>query len=312
MPAARVDTLLSESTSNWLLDSDPAIRWQVMRDLLHLPETQVAAERARVASEGWGKRLLDLQQPDGDWQGGVYMCPGWVATSDTLLELKQLGVDPNDPRVKRSIALVRDNSNWGAEFGNNRFFEGETEACINGRALICGAYFGEASERLVARLLSERLDDGGWNCYAPPSCRSSFHSTICVLEGLLEYEKATGATAELTAAQRSGQEYLLERRMLRSQSSNDVINQEWTKCAYPNRWHYDVLWGLDYLRRAGVNPDARVAEAISLIESKRDADGRWALEHVHEGAVHFQMEELGKPSRWITLRAQLVLEWYGA
>ena len=308
MRAANADEMPSQSTLHWLLDSDPAIRWQVMRDLMHESEAAVAAERARVANEGWGATLLDRQGPDGNWEGGIYMCPGWIATSDTLLELKQLGVDPNNSRVKRAIALVRDSTSWGPEFDNNPFFEGETEACINGRALSCGAYFGEASEKLVARLLSERLEDGGWNCY--PSHRSSFHSTICVLEGLLEYQNAHGGTPELTAAQQGGQVYLLERQLLRSRSSGTVINDEWTKCAYPNRWHYDVLWGLDYLRRAGVKPDARVAEAVSLIESKRDADGRWLLEHVHEGAVHFQMEELGQPSRWITLRALLVLEWY--
>jgi hypothetical protein len=224
--------------------------------------------------------------------------------------LTDLGPDPASERVRKAIGLVRDHSTWGPEFGNSPFFEGEVEPCINGRALACGAYFGEASDRLAERLLSEQLEDGGWNCEAPPSTRSSFHSTICVLEGLLEYEKEKGATTAVTDARRRGAEYLLERRMFRSLSTGGVIKAEWLQCSFPTRWHYDVLRGLDYLRRAGVEPDSRVAEAIGLVEQKRDADGRWPLENPHAGEDHFDMEDgAGKPSRWNTLRALRVLNW---
>ncbi len=174
----------------WLLDSDPSIRWQVMRDLTDEPGEAVAAERSRVASEGWGAQLLGLQTPDGHW--GDDQKHGWMTTNDALAILKDLGVDPASEQVRKAIGLVRDRITWW-QLDGRPFFDGETEACINGRILAAGAYFGEDSERLLERLLGEQLEDGGWNCEAPPSKRSSFHSTICVLEGLLEYEKARGA-----------------------------------------------------------------------------------------------------------------------
>jgi len=302
-----------KSVIEWLLDSDPSIRWQVMRDLMDESDEVVAGERSRVASEGWGARLLDLQGPDGQWGGGPYIFPGWISTTDTLLLLRDLGLDSTSERARRAIGLVRDNSTWGPEFDEAPFFEGEVEPCINGRVLASGAYFGEASDRLVDRLLHEQLEDGGWNCEAPRSKRSSFHTTICVLEGLLEYEKAKGATTAVKDAHLRGQEYLLERRMFRSLSTGEVIDPDWTQFSFPPRWHYDVLWGLDHLRRAGVEPDQRVAEAIDLVERKRDGDGRWPLENPHAGEVHFDMEDgAGRPSRWNTLRALRVLDWYSA
>jgi hypothetical protein len=275
------------------------------------PDEVVAGERSRVASEGWGSRLLDLQGPDGHWGGGAFVPRCWISTFDTLQLLRVLGLDPTSERARKAIGLVRDQCTWGAEFGDSPFFEGEVEPCINGRVLACGAYFGEASDRLVDRLLHEQLEDGGWNCEAPRSKRSSFHTTICVLEGLLEYEKAKGATPAVTAARLRGQEYLLQRSLFRSLSTGRVIDPDWTQFSFPTRWHYDVLWGLDYLRRAGVQPDQRVAESIDLVEKKRDGDGRWALENPHAGKVHFDMEDgAGKPSRWNTLRALRVLDWY--
>ena len=207
------------SVIEWLLDADPSIRWQVMRDLIDESDANVTRERWRVAAEGWGARLLDLQGPDGHWGGAAFVPHAWISTKDTLQLLRDLGVDPTSDRVRRAISQVRDCSTWGEGFGNSPFFEGEVEPCINGRVLAIGAYFGEARERLVDRLLEEQLSDGGWNCYAPPSQRSSFHSTICVLEGLLAYETATGPRPDITAARLRGQEYLLERRLFRSRST---------------------------------------------------------------------------------------------
>jgi hypothetical protein len=240
----------------WILDSDPSIRWQVMRDLTDEPDDVVAAERSRVASEGWGARLLGLQAPDGQWGGGTYR-PYWTSTYFTLLLLRDLGVDPTGEEARRAAALVRAKVTWqgmlpeDAAWHGRRFFSGEVEPCINGMVLALGAYFGESSEEVLERLLDEQLDDGGWNCEAPPSVRSSFHTTICVLEGLLEYQRAKGATAAVTEARARGQEYLLERRMFRSLSSGQVINRDWTLFSFPTGWHYDVLRGLDYPRRAG-------------------------------------------------------------
>lgn len=297
------------SVINWLLDSDPSIRWQVMRDLMDESPDVVAAERSRVACEGWAARLLDLQGPDGQWAGGTFR-PHWTSTFYTLLLLRDLGLDPASERARRAIGLVRE-TNWGPEWDNSPFFEGEVEPCINGRVVALGAYFGEASDRLVDRLLGEQLEDGGWNCEAPPSKRSSFHSTICVLEGLLEYEQSRRSTTAVTDARLRGQEYLLKRRLFRSLSTGAVIDPDWTQFSFPTRWHYDVLWALDYLRRAGAEPDERVAEAMELLEKKRDADGRWPLENPHAGEVHFDMEAgAGLPSRWNTLRASRVADWY--
>lgn len=296
----------------WLLDSDPSIRWQVLRDLTDEPDEVVAAERSRVASEGWGARLLGLQVRGGHW--GADDDDGWMTTVCALALLKDLGVDPADEEVRRAIGLVRDRITWW-QLDGRPYFEGETEACINGRILAAGAYFGAASDRLVDRLLDEQLEDGGWNCRAPPSKRSSFHSTICVLEGLLEYEKARGAMTEVTDARVRAQDYLLERRMLRSLTSGEVIDRGWTRFAFPTTWHYDVLRGLDYLRSAGVKPDGRVAEAVGLVEKRRHQNGRWPLNTLHRDRVPvpFDMEAgVGKASRWNTLRSLRVLDWYGS
>jgi hypothetical protein len=282
-----------------------------MRDLMGEPDEIVAGEKSRIPSTGWGARLLELQAPDGHWGGGAYVFPGWISTTDTLLTLRDLGLDPTSEEARKAIELVRDNGTWGPEFGDSPFFEGEVEPCINGRILASGAYFGMAIEQLVDRLLSEQLEDGGWNCEAPRSKRSSFHTTICVLEGLLEFEKANRATAAVTDARLRGQEYLLKRRLFRSLSTGEVIDPDWTQFSFPTRWHYDILWGLDYLRRAGVLPDPRIAEAIDLVQRRRNTDGRWPLENPHAGEVHFDMEDApGSPSRWNTLRALRVLDWY--
>ena len=241
----------------WLLDSDPAIRWQVLRDLTGTPAETVAAERARVASEGWGARLLALQGEDGQWAGGA-LFPArrpvdpngrpiagqpWTATAYSLVLLRDFGIDPQDDRVRRALARVRDNCRW--EHAGQPFFSGEVEPCINGMVITLGVYFGQNVESVVGRLLGEQLDDGGWNCEAENgSVRSSFHTTIRVLEGLLAYEQATGGSAEVIAARRRGEEYLLERRLFRRQSSGAVIDPAWLQFSFPTRWHYDVLRGL--------------------------------------------------------------------
>jgi hypothetical protein len=297
----------------WLLDSDPAIRWQVMRDLINAPTDEVAEERARVAHEGWGARLLAAQGADGQWSGGAYF-PEWTSTTPTLQLLRQFGVDPTTDEVRHGIALVRANSRW--EHDQEPYFEGEVEPCINGQAVAIGAYFGEDVRGIVGRLLAEQMEDGGWNCEQENgSTRGSFDTTINVLEGLLEFERFTGGDAEVTAARSRGQEYLLKRGLFRRLSTGEVINPNtggWLQFSFPNGWHYDVLRGLDYLREAGVAPDERVAEAIGVVESKRDADGRWPLEHAHHDQQLVDLgEREGEPSRWITLRALRVLRWSG-
>jgi len=311
------------SVIRWLLDSDPSIRWQVMRDLTDAPADEVAAERARVATEGAGARLLALQAPDGQWSGAAWN-RGWDSTMHVLWLLREMGLDPASDEARRAVGLVRDRVTWQGcgppEAEDNRFFAGEVEPCINGQVAAPGAYFGQDVRGIVDRLLSEQLHDGGWNCEAANgSTRSSFNTTICVLDALLEYERAVGGSAEVTGARLRGQEYLLERRLFRRRSTGEAIerdrkgNARWTRFAFPTWWHYDVLRGLEYLRRAGVAPDERVAEAIDLVRSKRDDDGRWPLETQYPGTMPVETDGgEGRPSRWNTLRALRVLDWYSA
>jgi hypothetical protein len=306
---------------DWLLDSDPSIRWQVMRDLIGAPAGEVAAERARVATGGLGARLLALQANDGRWAGSAWN-RGWHSTMHVLMLLRDLGLDPASDQACRAVDLVRDRVTWQGcgpqECHGNPFFEGEVEPCINGQVGAVGAYFAQDVRRIVDRLLSEQLPDGGWNCEAPNrSTRSSFNTTICVLEALLEHERAGVETPEVTKARLRGQEYLLERRLFRRRSTGEVIERDrkgggtWTRLAFPTWWHYDVLRGLEYLRDAGVTPDERVAEAIELVASKRDGNGRWPLEIRYPGVMPAETDEgEGRPSRWNTLRALRVLRWY--
>jgi hypothetical protein len=303
---------------DWLLDSDPAIRWQVLQDLADAPADVVAAERARVATEGWGARLLALRDPDGQWAGGSFFPAGyqhtgdgqpWTATFFTLVMLRDLGLDPNSSEARGTVALVRDSSRW--DHDGQRFFDGEVEPCINGRTVALGAYFGEDVEGIVERLLGEQLDDGGWNCRADNgSIRSSFDTTINVLEGLLAYEQAGGSRGTADSRRR-GEEYLLERSLFRRRSTGEVAVPGYLEFSFPPRWHYDVLRALDHFRAAGNPPDDRVDEAVELVRAKQQPDGTWLLENTHAGAVHFPLEGGdGTPSRWNTLRALRVLRWY--
>ena len=306
---------------DWLLDADPSIRWQVLRDLADAPAGEVAAERARVAGEGWGARLLALQGADGRW-GGAAWNRGWDSTLHALLLLRDFGLDPASGEARRAVSLVRDRVTWRGcgppECDGNALFAGELEPCINGQVAAAGAYFGQDVRGIVGRLLKEQLPDGGWNCEAANgSTRSSFHTTICVLEALLEHERAGGAGPAVAAARRRGQEYLLERRLRRRRSTGAVIEDrkspcaDWSRFAFPTWWHYDLLRGLDYLRRAGVAPDARAAEAVALVRSKRDGDGRWRLDARYPGRMPVEIDAgEGRPSRWVTLRALRVLRWY--
>jgi hypothetical protein len=291
----------------WLMDADPSIRWQVMRDLSGAPPDEVAAERARVATKGWGAHLLALQQANGRW-AHAETNPEWSCFLHLSL-LRDQGLDPASKQARRAVGLVRDNLTWHW-WGDKPFFEGEVEPCINGRVAAIGAYFAQEVQGLVDRLLGEQMDDGGWNCEAENgSTRGSFHTTICVLEGLLAHDRATGGRPEVGAAIKRGQEYLLARRLFHRLSTGDVIDPAFAQFGFPTCYHYNVLRALDDVRLAGMTPDERMTEAIALVESKGDADGRWPLEHWHEDNVVIAMEELGMPSRWVTLRALRVLRW---
>jgi hypothetical protein len=305
------DYALRPAHIRWLLDSDPAIRWQVMRDLTGAAPDAIAAERSRVATEGWGARLLARQSAAGDWGGGRK----WdLIALWSLVVLKDLGLDPASKQARRMIGRVEKGLVF-KPLNNRPYLHGETEPCINGRILGIGCYFKEPNDALAAQLLSEQLEDGGWNCEAPKSRRSSFHTTVCVLEGLLEYERAGRKSAAITKARKRAENYLLARGMFRSLRTGKVINKRWLRFSYPTFWHYDVLRGLDYLRDAGMKPDRRVADAIEVVLERRHQNGRWPLNLLHPERIPLEMEtDVGKASRWNTLlspRAALVQQRSG-
>jgi hypothetical protein len=315
----------SGPVTDWLLGSDPSIRWQVMRDLLDAPESEWTAERARVETEGWGARLLSHEDADGQWAGGAFapndfdfrewreVGQPWTATAFSLAQLREFGLDPCSSRAKRAVELIGASSRW--DHAGERYWDGEVEECINGRTVADGAYFGAEISSIVAKLVGERLDDGGWNCErANGSVRSSFATTINVLEGLLEYERATGGTPGSREARKSGEEYLLERSLFRRLSTGEPADEQFLSFVHPSRWRYDVLRALDYFCSAAAltsaAPDARLAEAVEHVRSRRLADGSWPLDWKLPGRVWFEVDDgVGKPSRWVTLRAMRVLRW---
>jgi hypothetical protein len=303
----------------WLLAGDPAIRWQVLADLLDAPEDEVAAERARVEHEGWGATLLARQDANGLWAGGACFPADyrgdeegqpWTATMHTLQTLQLLGLPAHSAAARRTVALVAEHGRW--EHAGQRYFDGEVEPCINGRTIETAAYFGVDATALVDRVLGERLEDGGWNCEAEfGSVRSSFDTTINVLEGLLQFDLATGGSERTRAARRAGEEYLLERHLFRRRSTGEVVDEGYLQWSFPFYWHYHALRALEYFRCAAGPRDPRLAEAVEEVRSSRLPDGRWVLQRIHPGRVHVDLEgPVGTPSRWITLSASRVLRWW--
>lgn len=306
-PAARIarQFLSMEQILDWLLDSDPAIRWQVMRDLTE-DRSAALEERERVPGEGWGARILGLQAEDGQWGGGAYS-PKWISTTYSLLLLRHFEPDPADVRIRTATDRVRDHVDM-----HGPFFDYAREMCVTGMTLALRSYFfqdvGVAPQ--IEHILGAQRDDGGWNCQVS-SKRSSFNTTLSILEGLMEYERAVGGDDVSMAARERAHEYLLQRRLMYSLRTGEYINKRWLLMSFPPRWFYDVLRALDYLRAAQVEPDSRMDEAVEVIRSKRRQDGTWPLQNRHPGKEHFQMEEgSGEPSRWNTLRVLRVLRWY--
>src|SRR4051794_36686044 len=303
--------LASGTTIDWLLDADPSIRTQVMRDLTDRPPDEVAAERSRVAREGWGAQVLAAQNPDGRWGGGTFF-PRGTGTFDTLHLLYLLGVDPMSDEARRAISPVHEAARWDYD-ENLRFWEGEVEPCINGRVVATGAYFGQDVRGIVDRLLTDQMADGGWNCEQENgSTRGSFDTTINVLEGLLEFEHATGAHGEVTTARKRGEEYLLERRLLHRLSDGEIPQPRWLEAGFPYSWNYDVVRALDYFRTARPEPDERMTKALDGVEPRRDAAGRWGLGTAYHDELPVGLgETVGRRSRWITLRGLRILRWAG-
>ena len=316
----------SGTAVDWLMAGDPAIRWQVMRDLLDAPEGRWRAERSRLEDEGWGAKLLSLQDPDGQWAGGAFLPADfaweqmrtegqpWTATCWALTQLRELGLDPESPSARRTVQLVGENSRW--DHDGQPYWEGEVEECINGRTVAQGAYFGVDVADIVEKLVSQRMADGGWNCEREHgSVCSSFDSTINVLEGLLEFERATGGSVGSRKSRAAGEEYLLTRGLMHRLSTGELVDQEYLEFSCPSRWRYDLLRALDYFREASVFaetlPDSRLSEAVEHLRSRQQADGTWHLDKTYRGRSWFEMDSgAGQPSRWITIKALRVLRWW--
>ncbi|WP_374202972.1 squalene cyclase [Saccharothrix sp. S26] len=319
------------SSVAWLLDSDPALRWQVERDLVGAPAEVWEATRARIATEGFGARLLALQDPDGRWAGGAFFPADfdfrgpeaaegggqpWTATTWTLNSLREWGMDPAVLRGRRTAELLERHCRW--EYDDLPYWGGEVDCCINAWTVQNGLWLGADITGIVDWFVAHRLPDGGWNCeWVEGSTRSSFHSTLNSLKGLLDHEAATGGTDETRAARRGGEEYLLERGLFRRLSTGEPVAPWVTRFAYPFRWFYSVLNAADYFRRAslldGTPPDPRMADAIELIRDQRQPDGTWLQARRHPGRVWFEVDApAGEPSKWLTLHATRVLDWWDA
>ncbi|WP_433676481.1 squalene cyclase [Microbacterium gorillae] len=316
---------IDDAVTDWLLDSDPALRWQVERDLLRLPEEQWRATRARVASEGFGAALLARQDPDGQWAGGSYFPAGfftspereqpgqpWVATTWSLKDLREWGVEAAE--LGDTADRIAANSRW--DYDDLPYWGGEVDVCINSFTLASGAWLGADVSVLVTWFAEHQLADGGWNCEAEEgdSVRSSFHSTLNALRGMLAYEQYTGDDT-LREVRHRGEEYLLERRLLYRASTGERVGDFVGQFISPSRWRYSALAALDYFREAslhdGREPDPRLADAIALVRAARQDDGRWLQGGHLEGRVWFDVDVTpGAPSRWLTLIGTRVLDWW--
>lgn len=303
---------------SWLLEGDPSVRWQVMRDLTDASPEQITRERARVATDGWGAALLAARDHGGGWAGGafwpsdfseeLYTQEGqaWTATFHTMWLLVVLGIDPAGPGVADAIAGAA-TMRW--EEGNQAFFDGEVEPCINGRTVGIGSYFGRDMTPVVERLLGERLADGGWNCEAPHnSSVTSFDTTINVLEGLSLYA-AAHPDPRVDEAIACATEYLLERHLFKGLRSGVAPDPVFVQSTFPMQWRYTTLRAMDWMRSVGMAPDQRIGDALDLLRSKQRPDGRWDLDLVIRGRNHLTYEVQGEPSRWVTMQALRVLRW---
>lgn len=299
----------------WLLDGDPAIRWQTLRDLVGADAKIVERERTKVAREGWGARLLAEQGDDGMWAGGMYT-PKWTSTHYTLLALRDLGVSPANRQCRRACELILDKGvqpDGGINYGTRSDWTRRGEACISGMSLSILSYFEIVDDRVDALadyILTKQMADGGWNCRAVAT-HSSMNTTISALEGLRHYElTCRRKLRDVRAAMTRGREFLLEHRLFRSHRTGAIIKSEFTRFVFPPRWHYDVLRALDHFRDVNAPRDERLADGIALVEGRRGEDGLWPLTYKYPGTGFFDMERVGKPSRWNTLRALRVLRWW--
>ncbi|MGH8103124.1 MAG: hypothetical protein ACREJQ_01225 [bacterium] len=300
-----------------MIEGDSAIRWQALRDLVGAAEGTINRERRKIAREGWGARLLGLQDSDGTWAGGLY-APKWTSATYTMLLLRDFGLPATNAQARKTCRLLLNRGlqrDGGGNYGTWATWTRRSETCITGMVLSILSYFEYDDPRLdtiAAHLLEQQMPDGGWNCRWPDNAtHASVHMTISVLEGLRLYElHRRGKNREVDAAQQRGREFLLAHRLFRSHRTGEIIKSVFTQFSFPPRWHYDILRALDYFQAANAPRDKRLAEAIGIVHSSRREDGCWPLQHSYRGKTYFELERLGAPSRWNTLRALRVLNWW--
>jgi len=308
-------TASGDPVIQWLLDGDPAIRWQVLRDLLGASEASINKERQRITKEGWGARLLAEQDASGTWCKGLYN-PKWTSTTYTMLLLRDFGLPPSNEQAHQACALLLDNGlkpDGGVNYGPTP----HSETCITGMVLSILSYCQHDDKRLetiVAHLLGQQMPDGGWNCrLRRGATHASVHTTISVLEGLRQYElNGQRNLGAVRAAQQRAREFLLVHRLHRSHRTGAVIRPEFKRFSFPPRWHYDILRALDYFQSVKAPRDPRLEDAIDIVRTSKNSEGYWLLANKYNGKTHFELERLGKPSRWNTLRALRVLKWWDA
>jgi hypothetical protein len=297
----------------WLLQGDVAIQYQTYRDLLGVERNDI---QQRIVNQGWGRQFLSSQNTSGHWGLGFYQ-PKWTSTHYTLLDLKNLGISQDCKAIRHAIDLILKNQK-GRDGGINPSGTIEnSDVCINGMALNYFSYFRTAEADLrsiVDFILSEHMEDGGFNCRSNRSGarHSSLHTTLSILEGILEYKNNNYGyrLKELLNAASESIEFMLQHRLFKSDKTGKIIRKQFLKLSWPSRWYFDILRALDYLQHAGVEYDQRMQDAIDEIQKKKTKAGLWKLQANHPGKFHFYMEEVGKPSRWNTLRALRVTKYF--
>lgn len=303
---------MNDPTMDWLLAGDPAIRWQALRDLLDAPAPEVEFERARVAHEGWGADLLSRQDPDGKWGGGLYG-PKWISTHYTLVLLRRLGLPAGHPQALRGLEILLDAGDY-SDGGINLFRTiTYSDVCVNAMILALGVHFDMQDPRIESQLnylMEHQMDDGGWNCeWVNGAVHSSFHTTLSTLEALQDWQALRGPDSTIEAAARRGEEFLLVHHLYRSHRTGEVVSASMTRFSFPPRWFYDVMRALDYFQARRALLDPRMDDALALLQKKQQKDGTWKLQNRRAGRTFFEMETVGQPSRWNTLRALRILRW---
>lgn len=309
----------------WLLEANqPAVRAGTFVDLLGRKEEdpEVRSSRSRVARVGWAHDQLVTLGPRGYWEArgprnakewiDFLYYPKYLSTNWRALVLADFGLNASVPQVKRVAERLFE---FKLRLSSPYNFYHE-EACVVGNTARILTRFGYAEDFRVRKLydwlVEDQREDGGWNCsHGTPG-------TLDVWEPLAAFATLppTKRSPKVKEAIANGVEFYLERRLL----NEGPRYPPWFRLHYPNHYYYDFLVGLDVVTQLGAAGDRRLRPAIRLLMDKRQADGTWLMERLHpdvsgpqaaqyrKGVTPLRIEEPGKPSKWITLKALRVLK----